>query len=77
MCFPMSSPSPAAAAAAAPPPPVAPPPADMRVAKLKIGDEGKSGSRSQYNKKKRGTAALRIDSQVGGTAAAGTNIPKK
>ena len=73
MCFP----TPAQPAAAAPPPPVAPPPADMRVAKLKIGDEGKSGSRSQYNKKKIGTAALRIDSQVGGTAAAGTNIPKK
>ena len=73
MCFP-TAPAPAAAAA---PPPVAPPPADMKVAQLKIGDEDSGGKRSKYNKKKRGTASLRIDSQVGGTSATGTNIPKK
>lgn len=60
------------------PTPAPPPPADIAPAAPKIGKDGDVGNkRSQINKKKRGTSALRIDSQVGGTSASGINIPKK
>lgn len=76
MCFPTPS-APAAAAAAIPPAPPPPPPADLAPASVRIGDDEMSSARSKYNAKKKGTSSLRIARAVGGTAASGTNIPKK
>jgi len=75
MCFPTPS---APAAAAIPPAPPPPPPADLAPASVRIGDDEMSSARSKYyNAKKKGTSSLRIARAVGGTAASGTNIPKK
>jgi|TARA_B110000908_G_scaffold166252_1_gene217052 hypothetical protein len=72
MCFGGSSPAPN------PPPPPTPPPADLAPTAPRIGENGDvDNKRSQTNKKKKGTSALRIDQQVGGTSATGINIPKK
>lgn len=61
-----------------PNPPAPPPPADLAPSAPRIGENGDvDNKRTQVNKKKKGTAGLRIESQVGGTSASGINIPKK
>lgn len=57
------------------PPP--PPPADLAPAMPRIGEKATADNqRAQTKAKKKGTASLQIQQNVGGISSTGTNIPQ-